>query len=966
MSKKTPAIGIDLGTTYSVIGAWINGDVKILQNNEGQPTTPSIVSFLDEELIGEYAKVELIRNPENTIYNIKRLIGHKKTDESIQEDLKNIPYKVTEDNEKRIQIEITYKNQTKKFYPEEISAKILQKMKEIGESNLNMNSTLNEKKIIKDVVITVPAYFNSVQTKATQQSARIAGLNPIRVIHEPTAAAIAYGLNKKMKEDDEEYVIVFDLGGGTFDVSILCLEKDSFEVIVTNGDCHLGGEDFDNELVKLCVKKFKEKEEIDLDQDKYKNQKLRLKTHCEKAKRILSNSIETTIYIDGFINEIDLDIKITREEFEEACKDLFKKCIDIVNECINDKKVKKKKITELLFVGGSSRIPKLREMMKEIFPDIHINSTINPDEVVAYGATVQAAILTDKYNEQLEDLILIDVNPLSLSTGLLSGKSSVIIKKHSNLPIKRTQTYYTVVDNQKSMIIDVYEGESEEYKSNHKLGEFNLEILNKGKAGEVKVDVTFEIDENSILHVTAKEVSNGNSKSMKIINDTGNLTEREIENIMRLDTNQNELTDDKRTEIYQSEHPEKEINIHKDIKDLRKQLLDSSNELDRINISSKLQIAYEGYLKTIKNEDLENSFVLEKFQSYLYSLIDCYGTLLSNPIYKNDGFIEKINKNLNRYLTLFNKHSQLMSLSILNSIENYIDVYSPSVFLIITFQCEKINGFIKSRKNLIESKSTLEFDLQKLSIKNLNFPPEIKDQIIILLNHINCLFRIKDGDELLEKAINNNDDENLLFSSMDIYRTCLNEIQNQNDVEFEALCLAKLAQSYRKTNIYPVKKILDICNRVEDLIKDVLYQSNLYQEDWYQKNSELRNKLLEEQEKMNDSEFTQNYKNAHPEIFKELDDTFKKSRKEFYQLITSKYPFKDYNEKQFKKDLRKKKVGQKYFATKYKLDKLPQNNLKEKEYKIIIREILSYCNNIEDSPDDINDANSDIETDEEN
>ena len=250
MSKKTPAIGIDLGTTYSVIGAWINGDVKILQNNEGQPTTPSIVSFLDEELIGEYAKVELIRNPENTIYNIKRLIGHKKTDESIQEDLKNIPYKVTEDNEKRIQIEITYKNQTKKFYPEEISAKILQKMKEIGESNLNMNSTLNEKKIIKDVVITVPAYFNSVQTKATQQSARIAGLNPIRVIHEPTAAAIAYGLNKKMKEDDEEYVIVFDLGGGTFDVSILCLEKDSFEVIVTNGDCHLGGEDFDNELVR--------------------------------------------------------------------------------------------------------------------------------------------------------------------------------------------------------------------------------------------------------------------------------------------------------------------------------------------------------------------------------------------------------------------------------------------------------------------------------------------------------------------------------------------------------------------------------------------------------------------------------------------------------------------------------------------------------------------------------------------
>ena len=966
MSKKCPAIGIDLGTTYSVIGAWINGDVKILQNDEGQTTTPSIVSFLDDgELLGESAKVELIRNPKNTIFNIKRLIGHKITDEIIKEDMKNLPYKIIGDKEDRIQIELTYKNITKQFYPEQISAKILQKMKEIGESNINMKSKQDEKKIIKDVVITVPAYFNSNQTRATKDSAKIAGLNPIRIIHEPTAAAIAYGLNKKMKEDDEEYVIVFDLGGGTFDVSILCLEKDSFEVIVTNGDCHLGGEDFDNELVKLCVKKFKESEEIDLNQDKYKNKLIRLKSHCEKAKRILSNSIETNIYIDGFINEKDLDIKITREEFEEVCKDHFKKCIDIVKECINDKKVKNKKISELLFVGGSSRIPKLKEMMKEIFPDINVNSSINPDEVVAFGATVQAAILTDKYNEKLEDLILIDVNPLSLSTGLSSGKSSVIIKKHSNLPIKRTQTYFTVVDNQKSMIIDVYEGESEEYAYNHKLGEFLLENLPKGKAGEVKVNITFEIDENSILHVTAKEISSGTPKTMKIINDTGNLTEREIESIMRLNTEENELTDEKRTEIYQSEHPEKQINIHKDIKDLRKALLDSSNELDRMNISNKLEIAYEAYLKTIKDKDLENSFVLEKFQDYLLSLINCYGNSLSSSIYDNDSYIEKVNNTLIHYLTLFNKHTQLISLSILNNLEVNNDVYSRSAFLIITFHCEKVNQYIKSRKNLFECKSVLEFDLQKLSIKKLNFPPEIKDQITLLLNHLKYLFRIKEGDELLEKAINNNDDENFLFSSMDIYRSCLNEIQNQNDIEFEALCLAKLAQSFRKTKIYPVKKILDLCNRVEELIKDVLYKDDLYQEDWYQKNSELKEKLLEEQGKMDNSEFTENYKSAHPEIFKELDDTFKKSRKEFFLLITKKYPYKDFNEKQFKKDLKKKKVSQKYFAAKYKLDKLPENNLKEKEYKVIIREILSYLNNLEDSPDDINEANSDVETDEE-
>ena len=965
MSKKIPAIGIDLGTTYSVIGAWMNGDVKILQNDEGQTTTPSIISFLDEELFGESAKVELIRNPKNTIFNVKRLIGRKITDESVKEDMKNLPYTIKGDNEDRIQIEVTYNNTTKKFYPEEISAKILQKMKEIGESNINKDLTSKDKKIINDVVITVPAYFNSVQTKATQQSAKIAGLNPIRIIHEPTAAAIAYGLNKKMKEDDEEYVIVFDLGGGTFDVSILCLEKDSFEVIATNGDCHLGGEDFDNELVKLCVKKFKENEEIDLNQDKYKKKLLRLKTHCEKAKRILSNSIETTIYIDGFINEKDLEIKISRQEFEEVCKDHFKKCIDIVKDCLNNKKVQNKKISELLFVGGSSRIPKLKEMMKEIFPNTNVNSSINPDEVVAYGAAVQAAILTDKYNEKLEDLILIDVNPLSLSTGLYSGKSSVIIKKHSNLPIKKTRSYFTVVDNQKTMNIDVYEGESEEYKLNHKLGEFNLENLPKGKAGEVKVDITFEIDENSILHVTAKEVSSGTPKTMKIINDTGNLTEREIESIMRLDTNENELTDEIRTEIYQSEHPEKKINIHKDIKELRKALLDSSNELDRMNISNKLEIAYEAYLKSINDNDLENSFVLEKFQDYFLSLINCYGNSLSSSIYINDSYIEKVNKSLNHYLTLLNKHSQIIPLSYINSLEINKDVYSKSAFLIITFHCERINECIKSRKNLLENKSILEFDLQKLSIKQLNFPPEIKDQIILLLNHIKFLFRIKEGDELLEKAINNNDDENLLFSSMDIYRTCLIEIQNQNNIEFEALCLAKLAQSFRKTKIYPVKKILDLCNRVEELIKDVLYKDNLYQEDWYQKNSELRDKLLEEQGKMENSEFSENFKSTHPEIFKELDDAFKKSRKEFFTLITTKYPFKDFNEKQFKKDLKKKKVGEKYFNAKYKLDKLPENNLKEKEYKTIIREILSYCNNLEDSPNDLNEGDSDVDTDEE-
>ena len=962
MSKHCPAIGIDLGTTYSVIGMWKNGDVKILQNEIGESTTPSIVSFLDNELSGELAKGELIRNPSNTVYNIKRLIGRKITDKTIQSDIKNFPFKVVNYEEDRIQIEVTYKNITKRFFPEEISGKILKRMKEIGELNLNTEESKNKIEI-KDVVITVPAYFNENQTKATQDSAKIAGLNPLRIIHEPTAAAIAYGLKKDFEEEEEEIVLVFDLGGGTFDVSILSIEKDCFEVLGTNGDSHLGGEDFDNLIVDFCSQKFKESENINLNNKKYNKQIMRLKTHCEKAKRVLSNSEEAHIFIDNFIGDIDFEITITRGDFEDICKEKFEKCIEIVKECLENKKIKKETINEILLVGGSSRIPKIKEMLTTFFNGKKLNDSINPDEVVAYGATVQAAILTNKYDERLEDLILMDVNSLSLGTDLAFGKNDIIIEKYTHLPVKKTKRYATIYDDQSEMDIGVYEGEDILYKNNHKIGGFRLKDLPKGKARTVKVDVTFEIDENCILYVTAKEVSNGIPKTIKIINNDGNLTEKEIENILRLNTEESALTDYERSEIYGSEHPEKQINILKDIKDLKNEILNSSNELDRLNSSRKLETSLEAILRPYQNKDLENQFVFEKFEENLKSLIKCYGTSLSNEIYVNYDYIENIKYNLGKYLSLVNNHTQIIPLEFIKDLECNNEVYSHCLYKIINYHCNKIENLIKSKKKLIECKTILESDIQKLKLKKLNFDPEFREKIDILLNQLKILFKIKEGDELYLKASNNNNNEDLLFCSMDTYRICINLTQEQNDCEFEAICLAKLAQSYRKTNIYPTNKLLEICNRVEEINNTLLFGIHLNNEDWYQENIKLKNELIEEQNKISDSEFGQKYKNEHPEIFEELNNTFKKSRKEFFELITTKYPYKNFDKNEFKKALRKKKVGEKYLNNKYKLDKLPENNLKEKEYKVIVREIISLCNNLNDSPDDIIDEDDNMNTD---
>jgi len=516
--SDTPLIGIDLGTTYSCVGTWENSSVVIIPNDLGSRTTPSVGAFSDKErLIGQAAKDNITRNYENTVFDVKRLIGRRFDDKIVQEDIKLWPFKVEKDsNSDRPVVVVSYLGQTKNFYAEEISAMVLMKMKDIASTYL--------KKDVKDAVITVPAYFNDSQRQATKDAGRIAGLNVLRIINEPTAAAVAYGLNNK--DNNERYVLVFDLGGGTFDVSILILNEEVFEVRATCGDTHLGGEDFDNRLVNYCAKKFKENTGIDISGNQ--KAKRRLKLECEKAKRNLSTAIEAHIEIENLANEESLSITVSRSDFENMCQDLFNKCIEPLKKSLSDAKITKDKISEVVLVGGSTRIPKICEIVENFFDGKSLNKNINADEAVAYGATYEAAVIMDLEDEGLEKLVLLDVTPLSLGVEIEGERMSVIIPRNKPIPIKKTNNYVTTCDFQEEAEICVYQGEREFITDNVKLGEFTVKNIRKAPAGNVHFDITFEVDYNSILKVTAQEVGSNNKKDLVIKSDKGRLSDEEI------------------------------------------------------------------------------------------------------------------------------------------------------------------------------------------------------------------------------------------------------------------------------------------------------------------------------------------------------------------------------------------------------------------------------------------------------
>jgi heat shock protein 1/8 len=520
---KGPCIGIDLGTTYSCVGYFnpASNSVEIIANDQGQRTTPSYVAFTDSgRLVGEGAKNQASMNPKNTVYDVKRIIGRRFTDPVVQQELTVMPYTITQkDNNPVIQVEL--EGEKKEYVPEQISSMLLEYLKDVAEKYLGEE--------VSNAVVTVPAYFNDQQRQATKDAGVICGLNILRVINEPTAAAICYGLNSNSTE--EKKVLIFDCGGGTQDVSLLELDGGVLEVLATAGDSHLGGEDLDKRLVDHCVREFRSKSKLDISENQRSLR--RLKTACERAKRTLSSSTTATIEIDSLFEGTDFNTTITRARFENMCMDLFQKCMKPVDQVLKDAKLSKRDVDEIVLVGGSTRIPKIQEMLQNYFNGKTLNNSVNPDEAVAYGAAIQANILSGNTTSKTQDMVILDVCSLSLGIETGGQLMTPMIPRNTTIPTKKTQTFSTYADNQTAVTIKILEGERKLSKDCNLLGEFMLNGIPPAQRGVPQLEVTYDIDANGILKITALEKSSGKTENLEVDSKKSQLSSADIERMIR-------------------------------------------------------------------------------------------------------------------------------------------------------------------------------------------------------------------------------------------------------------------------------------------------------------------------------------------------------------------------------------------------------------------------------------------------